>query len=285
MRFMLVWRYLQLALAVAPSLCIAGSICGRVTSESDGTPVVSAVVQLVGLRNGSVTTGDGTFQINNISPGLHTLRCSMPSFITATATVQVHDSSETVIHDFVLGVPIVDSPPSVEEYHHALQARNSQKPVLFIHLDSLGFKEGLITFHASMTNTADMPIYILRVDQCIDPISAIVRDSTGMLIKRNMTGSDCVGEKIYPDTTDEILITPGQTLNYPPCTLESHNFTHLPPGIYSIALTYEFKKPDQLCCYSFSADYKTRYANIISVLTTVLRGRYTSSNELTIANH
>ena len=64
------------------------TITGRVVSDK-GQPLAGARVAIAGGSPGATTSGQGTFEIKNLSPGAHKLVVSMPGFTEETRAVTV----------------------------------------------------------------------------------------------------------------------------------------------------------------------------------------------------
>ena len=236
-----------------------------------------------GKAYGSSIRRDGSYETHEIPVGTYLFRVSAFGYLTYIDTIALTKSGQVLVKDILLEPAIVESPPEREQYHQRLAKDNAKKPILTIQLDRHTFKNGFLTINPSVRNSATMPIVLLRINECINPISAILKDSTGEIVRANLIRVDCMG-KLFPDSTDTIQIQPSQTLEYPPVHLELYDFNRLPPGRYSVSLKYQFQKPRQLCCANFRPDYRTKYDSEIETLTTALRGEFLSINSISIEN-
>ena len=92
---------LVLALATAlPSVASAQSISGAVRSQA-GSPMASAQVYLEGLNLGALTQADGSYAIQNVPAGTHTLVVQSLGYRTESVEVTVA-AGQSVVHNFVL---------------------------------------------------------------------------------------------------------------------------------------------------------------------------------------
>src|SRR3989442_5707220 len=77
-----------------------GSVAGRVTDER-GTPVVGADVAIVGGAQSARTGTNGSYVIENVRPGAHTVRARLIGYRGQTASVAVA-AGQRATHDFSL---------------------------------------------------------------------------------------------------------------------------------------------------------------------------------------
>src|SRR2546427_1012014 len=77
-----------------------GSVAGRVTDER-GTPVVGADVAIVGGAQSARTGTNGSYVIENVRPGAHTVRARLIGYRGQTASVTVA-AGQRATHDFSL---------------------------------------------------------------------------------------------------------------------------------------------------------------------------------------
>lgn len=61
-----------------------GRLRGRITDRQNGEPLIGATVQLVGTSSGATTDANGEYRINNIQPGVYSLRVSYIGYTTIT---------------------------------------------------------------------------------------------------------------------------------------------------------------------------------------------------------
>ena len=262
----------------------AATIRGTIKFEDGAKSFEICAVRIIHGEVEGPVDRDGNFVINNVPIGKDILYLSAITYILQIDTIVIKNENQTVNLNITLRVPWVRSSASTEEYHHNIGLENEKSPIISINLDCFVFRDGFITVHPSFTNNSNIPLMILRIYGCINPIKAIVRDSSGEIIRPNMGRSDCLGVKIFP-TRDDIINLPGhQTVDYPPAKLENYNFKLLPEGKYTIQLSYSFEKPERLCCYGFKSDYQEKYSDEIRTLTFVLRGYYISKNSITFIN-
>jgi len=78
-----------------------GTIRGRVTEEGNDRPIPHTQVGIVGSTAGSVTDGDGRYQITSVIPGQVTVRVVRIGFAGQSKTVTV-TAGETATVDFQL---------------------------------------------------------------------------------------------------------------------------------------------------------------------------------------
>jgi iron complex outermembrane receptor protein len=88
------------ALAAPAAAQTMGTVTGRVTDASSGTPVGDAQVRVVGSTTGVMTRTDGTYRIV-LTPGTHELRVSRIGYAAARGSVSV-EVGATVTRDFQL---------------------------------------------------------------------------------------------------------------------------------------------------------------------------------------
>src|SRR3989442_13097661 len=77
-----------------------GSVAGRVTDER-GTPVVGADVAIVGGAQSARTGTNGSYVIENVRAGAHTVRARLIGYRSQTASVAVA-AGQRATHDFTL---------------------------------------------------------------------------------------------------------------------------------------------------------------------------------------
>jgi len=65
------------------------SVQGRVVADDTGEPLPGTLVSVVGLRRSQVTHADGHFHLENVPPGLRTLRVERLGYRTVTREVEV----------------------------------------------------------------------------------------------------------------------------------------------------------------------------------------------------
>src|SRR5688572_24445502 len=89
-----------LALATPATAQIMGTVTGRVTDASSGTPVADAQVRVIGSTTGVMTRTDGTFRLA-LAPGRYELRVSRIGYAAARDSVRL-DAAVSVTKDFRL---------------------------------------------------------------------------------------------------------------------------------------------------------------------------------------
>lgn len=265
-------------------IVVGGTIEGTIVDQESRQPLVGAIVALRDLGLGTHTAGDGRYQFSGVPTGQHVLQVQLLGYVDELDTVSLADSDSMLVHDITLERPWIESTEERDAYHAALEKENRQEAVLSIHVDSFALHGGSVTLFTSMRNNSTLPISLLRVFQCIEPARAIVVDSTGKVVPEQAVWVDCVGEKVFPDSSDVIQIPPSGTIRYPALVVWQYDFTRLPAGVYSAAIEYTYSPPKAFCCYNFRTDYRSRYANNIFTMTSVLRGTYRSENTITILN-
>lgn len=83
---------LAAALVAAPGQGLAkGSISGRVSDEDTGRSIIGASVYLVDTNHGSHTDTEGTYELSEVPPGVHTLRATMVGYEERDLEVTVRD--------------------------------------------------------------------------------------------------------------------------------------------------------------------------------------------------
>ena len=88
------------ALAVPALAQTVGTVTGRVTDASSGSPVADAQVRVVGLTTGVMTRTDGSYRVA-LAPGRYELRVSRIGYAAARDSVRV-ETGATVTKDFRL---------------------------------------------------------------------------------------------------------------------------------------------------------------------------------------
>jgi len=83
-----------------PSWAHSETVQGKVT-DLDGSPIIGATVSLDEIKFSKVTDQRGEYQIENIPPGLYTLKVTAESYLTQTASIHIQ-SGQVVHQDFVL---------------------------------------------------------------------------------------------------------------------------------------------------------------------------------------
>ncbi|MDQ3243542.1 MAG: TonB-dependent receptor plug domain-containing protein, partial [Gemmatimonadota bacterium] len=109
------WRYLAsiarsvvlvvaLLLAIAPGAAAqaVGTVSGRVITDGNQQPVVSAQVFLAGTQIGGLTGDDGRFRLLNVPVGTHQLRVILIGLKPAVRTVSVGSGATSAIADIVM---------------------------------------------------------------------------------------------------------------------------------------------------------------------------------------
>ena len=265
---------------------LSGAVIQGNVTFADGEKSYEIVnVIIKGSKLGCVANRDGTYKINNIPAGKIIIIYAAISYVSQVDTIYISDSSQVVIHNAELQIPFVVSNSYVENYQNMIIEENKKNPVLSITLDCYSFRDGYVTVHANMRNNSLIDFSVLRIYQCINYVSAIVKDSSGNIIRPIRFAIDCMGEKEIPTRDDEIDIPAWQSVDYPPIKLTGYDFKKLPPGKYTIAIRYKFIRPERLPgTYGYDKDYKKRYEQEIHTLITTLRGEYVSENVLTVLN-
>jgi hypothetical protein len=260
----------------------SATIKGIVSNSRTKKPLAGADVILVGKFISARTDNNGFYIIKDLSPGKYIISTSDVVYKSHRDTVNIKGQDEVIELNIMLKPPIVDldsvSTPQLEAYHEKLREINNIKPVMLINIDSLTYSEDYISVYLTMINNTVDSIYIFKNYPCFNVIAPIITDSNNKLIDQNMIMIDCVGEKTCPDSSDLILIKPGRKINYPVTKLMFYNFSNIPKGNYSVEIKYEFKKPVEINTHFCHGDIA------LKILTTGLRGAYTSTNILTFNN-
>jgi iron complex outermembrane receptor protein len=89
-----------LALAGPAAAQTGGTVTGRVTDASSGTPIADAQVRVIGSTTGVMTRSDGSYRLV-LGPGRYELRVSRIGYAAARDSVRV-DAAVTVTKDFTL---------------------------------------------------------------------------------------------------------------------------------------------------------------------------------------
>jgi len=263
------------------TLTYSATIKGIVTDSRTGEPLTFANVFILDTQIGTSTNSDGFYVIKDLNPGMYLIRASYVVYGSHTDTINIKDPEEVIELNIKLKSPIIDldsvSDPELEAYHQKIKMINEIKPVLIINIDTLIYSERIVTAHLSMTNNIDEPLYLFKNYPCFTVIKSSITDSNAEIIKNEWIMPDCLCEKTCPDSTDLILVNPGETIKYPPSELPV-DFTSIPKGRYSVKISYEFKEPSEI---------NTFYCNGKSVINTLirgLRGSYISDNIVTFLN-
>lgn len=267
------------------SQCPAATIKGTVKDSETGEILNHATVALSATKFGSSVDNVGMYKIDSVQPGVYVLVVHALAYVSVFDTVRVMSNDDVVIREISLQKPKVESTPELERYHARLQQLRMANRLVSIRIDSVKFENNFVTVFPSFSNTSDLPVYVLRCHQCINPIEPIVKSSRRKPVQQNAIRIDCVGEKIFPDSSDLIELKPHSSISYPPVTLELYDFSRYAPDVYSISIKYVYKKPDYLCCYGFRNDYREQYRDNIKVMTTALRGEFVSVNSKKVSNH
>jgi len=282
----------SLILLIALKASFGGTVKGTVFDTYENKPVTRANVMIHGLEVSAIPPGkaygaavdrNGSFEIKEIPVGTYIFRVSSRGYVSFMDTISLTQPNQLLVKNILLEPALVGSSPAREQYHQRLAEENAKQPILTIQLKSYTFKDGFITINPSVQNSSTVPIVLLRINECINPITPIVKDSTGEIIRSNLITIDCIG-KSFPDSTDTIEVQPSQTVDYPPVTLELYDFRLLPRGIYSISLVYRFRKPRQLSFTNIRPGYRTEYKSEIETITTALRGEFLSLNSIIFEN-
>src|SRR5215467_12034205 len=80
---------------------IAGTVSGRVTDQSSGTPVAAAAVTILASDLGVATDNDGRYRITGVPSGSQTVVVRRIGYAQATKTVAVTDGASITV-DFAL---------------------------------------------------------------------------------------------------------------------------------------------------------------------------------------
>src|SRR5438093_11508077 len=75
-----------------------GSIAGTVTAGETGTPLVRAIVSVVGTRLTAETDASGRYGISSVPVGTQRLRARMPGYAPADTSVVVAEGQEAVVN-------------------------------------------------------------------------------------------------------------------------------------------------------------------------------------------
>ncbi len=86
----------MVCILVEPVFSQAGSITGKVTDSETGLPLVSANVSISGTSIGSATDTEGIFEIDNLVPGVYTMRVSFVGYVTQESQVNLSAGEEYV---------------------------------------------------------------------------------------------------------------------------------------------------------------------------------------------
>jgi TonB-linked SusC/RagA family outer membrane protein len=84
-----------------------GAVQGRVLEEGTERPLEAVQVSVTGTQRGTLTATGGTFRIEGIQPGEHTVRAEFIGYQSVTLTVNVV-AGETATADFVLEQSVLD---------------------------------------------------------------------------------------------------------------------------------------------------------------------------------
>ncbi len=86
----------------------SGKITGRVFNAINNQPVEFAKVQLVGLQKGAITDFDGNFTIENIEPGVYSVKASSSGFIELIRDEITVTNARSVELDFPMDEIVVE---------------------------------------------------------------------------------------------------------------------------------------------------------------------------------
>jgi outer membrane receptor protein involved in Fe transport len=90
---------------LSPSVSFAqatGKVAGRVVDATTGQPLAYANVVVLGTTLGAMALGDGSFVINKVPVGVHSVRAMMMGFDTATRSDVAVDAERTTTLQFAL---------------------------------------------------------------------------------------------------------------------------------------------------------------------------------------
>jgi len=257
------------------------TVQGFVKDSQTGQPLIGANVVVVGTQYGAATDLRGFYIIKELTLGEYTVKISYLGYKTSKTNIEIKNIDEIIELNVKLDLPIIEldsvSTPELEAYHKKLKGQNKISPVLTVVLDSITSSDNFLTAYLSMTNNTEDSFYVFKNYICFNVIYPVIKNSDDKLLKHNLALMDCPGEKTCPDESDLILIKPGETIKYPATKLEFFNFGRYPKGKYTVAVKYEFKKPETINTF-----YCSSKSNI-KALITGLRGSYVS-NVLTFVN-
>lgn len=79
-RFMQIGITSLFALIIAPVFAQQATVRGKITDAETGEELIGATVMIVGTTQGAAADLDGTYSLNNINPGVYTLKCQYISY-------------------------------------------------------------------------------------------------------------------------------------------------------------------------------------------------------------
>jgi iron complex outermembrane recepter protein len=89
-----------------PSWAHSETVQGKVT-DLDGNPIIGATVSLDEIRLSDLTNEGGEYRLDNVPPGLYTLKVTAESYATQTAGIRIQ-SGQIVYQNFVHSLSLRD---------------------------------------------------------------------------------------------------------------------------------------------------------------------------------
>lgn len=105
-----------------------GTLKGLVTDQKTKEPLVGATIMLEGTTSGTITDFDGNYQLNNITPGTYTVRCSFISYETKSLPNIQIKAGQTLSMNVQLGESTVE----IEDVKVVAKANRESENMLLV---------------------------------------------------------------------------------------------------------------------------------------------------------
>lgn len=160
-----------LAVPVARSHAPAGTVRGTVIDRESGTPVIGAIVSLVGTRFGTTTALDGSFVLTSIPDSTYVLSIRHLSYAPASRALVVHGPEDPG------SVRVVLTPTTIQQSETVVEGRMGSET------------EGAVRSLEKMSITSLNAISANAIEAAPDiTVANVVQRVSGLSVERSNTG-------------------------------------------------------------------------------------------------
>lgn len=264
---------------------LSATISGTVTDLETGKPIIGAQIILVDTNTGTYSDVSGNYVIDSVAVGEYTIKVSSLLLCTVFDSISIDNTNDRYVYNFNLTYPKfpITTPLNLQKYHESIAEYDS--PIV-IKINEVYTLSNKIYADFEVTNLVSTNIYLTRILPCFSKFYIDLFNPFGQKISSNIIDLSCdVYPLRLPTKKDIIVIEPNRTTAFPNKIIGKYATDHLQKGKYYIQLryeyqVYEFLGPVYIGCNSIKEDYEEE----IEVLTTILRGRFTSDKKQIVIN-
>ena len=137
-----------------------GSIGGSIVDSKTDEPLIGANVIIVGSTTGSVADLDGNYKIQNLKPGVYTIKCSFISYESTLKTQIIVKNGLTTSVDFRLSTQQVQLATATVT---ARAVRNTENAIVSMQMKSASSVNGISSREISMNGDKNAAVSLGRV--------------------------------------------------------------------------------------------------------------------------